>query len=80
MLIERFCYFLLRINDQKLSLRLSIKEANLLSFEMLLGHIENTDISFMKEALGKKTQGSLGFDLMLILNPLQEVFLLPRIY
>ena len=64
-LIERFCYFLLRINDQKLSLRLSIKEANLLSFEILLGHIEDADISYMKDALKQKTQGSLGFDLML---------------
>jgi CheY-like chemotaxis protein len=64
-LIERFCYFLLRINEQKLSLRLSLKESNLLSFEMISGHIEDTNISFMKEALTEKTQGSLGFDLML---------------
>ena len=68
---KRYCWFSLndfaifywRINDPHTSLRLSIKEANLLSFEIILGHIEDADISYMKDALNQKTQGSLVFDL-----------------
>ena len=72
-LIERFCYFLLRINDQKLSLRLSLLDSNHLSFELISGQIDDNNISFMKEALGQKTKGSLGFDLMLVSIVMQDL-------
>ena len=72
-LLERFCYFLLRINDQKLSLRLTLLDANHLFFELISGEIDDSNISFIQEGLGQKTKGSLGFDLILASILMQDL-------